>query len=131
MSLLETKNKKFNLPFIFIAGVIFIIGLSYFAHYLENFESNAIDLEQPKNTENTVESTSISVQLGKNEKVYIDSLLIPKEDLEKEIKIKLDGQANPTILLQVDENVPIEKMAHIMEFASENHYKIILEARSQ
>ena len=131
MGLLETKNKKFNLPFIFIAGVVFIIGLSYFAHYLENFESNAIDLKQPKVAESDVETTSISVRLGKNETVYIDSLLISQENLEKEIKIKLDGQANPTILLKVDENVPIEKMVHIMEFASENHYKIILEARSQ
>lgn len=131
MSLLETKNKKFNLPFIFIGGVIFIVGLAYFANYLENFEQNAIDLELPKVEEGEVNTTSISVRLSKEGVVYLDSLLIEAKELKEKINIQLDGQPNPTILLYADEGVSINKVVEIMDFANENQYKVILGVRQK
>lgn len=131
MSLLETKNKKFNLPFIFIGGVIFIVGLAYFASYLENFEQNTLDLKLPEVIESETNSTSISVRFAKEEIVYLDSLPIEIIELKEKIKIQLDGQPNPTILLYADEGVNINKVVDIMEFANENQYKVILGARQK
>lgn len=131
MSLLETKNKKFNLPFIFIGGVIFIVGLAYFANYLENFEQNALDLKLPEVIESETSDTSISVRFAKEEIVYLDSLPIEIIRLKEKIKIQLDGQPNPTILLYADEGVDVNKVVDIMEFANENQYKVILGARQK
>lgn len=126
MSLLETRNKKFNIPFVFIAGVIFLLGLAYFANYLENMSKEAINLELPEKGGSEANVTSISVRLTKEEKIYIDSLLTKATELEKQIKLRLDGKPNPTILLQVDKKVSIDKAAELMEFAEKNNYKIIL-----
>ncbi|WP_053002570.1 ExbD/TolR family protein [Kordia jejudonensis] len=131
MSLLETRNKKFNVPFIFIAGVIFLFGLAYFANYIENLGKDAIDLELPKTTESETNSTSITVRLAKGEITYLDSTQINSVELKENIKIKLDGQPNPTILLHADEDVSIDKVVDIMEFANKNTYKVILGVRSK
>lgn len=131
MSLLETKNKKFNLPFVFIAGAIFLVGLAYFAHYLESFEENALNLELPKAQKDEVNAVSIYVRLTKEGIVYLDSMPLKAIEIKEKLKLKLDGQANPTIILQLAEDVPVQKAVNIMEFANENHYKVILKIRSQ
>jgi biopolymer transport protein ExbD len=129
MSLLETNNKKFNLPFVFIAGVIFLIGLAYFAKYIEDLSKDAIDLEVPKVDQNVANENSVTIRINKNLEVYLDSVKIDTTQLEDKLKIQFEGQANPTILLQVEEGVSVEKAVNIMDLASKNQYKVILTVR--
>jgi len=120
MSLLETRNKKFNIPFVFIAGVLFLIALTYFAKYVE-------DLSAESKVSGTVKSEkSVSIRFSKNKEIYLDSSLVKEEELEGKLKIQFDGYANPTILLHVEDSVPVNETVTIMEIASKNQYKIIL-----
>jgi len=43
----------------------------------------------------------------------------------------LQGQENPTILLRVEETVPIEKAVLVMDIANRNKFKVILAVRPQ
>ncbi len=131
MSLLQTKNKKFNLPFVFIAGVIFLIVLAYFANYIENLGKDTIDLELPKTVESDAGTPSVSVRLAKDKIIYLDSVQVESTELKEKLKIKLDGQQNPTIIVHADEGVPIGKVVDIMDFASKHQYKVILAVRSK
>ena len=49
--------------------------------------------------------------------------------METELKEALSGVENPTIILRVEESVPIEKAVSIMDIANQNQYKLILAVR--
>ncbi|MGH1383367.1 ExbD/TolR family protein [Kordia sp.] len=124
MSLLETRNKKFNLPFVFIAGVIFLVGLAYFANYLENLSQEATNAEvrQEKGEKN------IKIRVEENLDIFLDGTKIDINQLEETLKVQFEGCANPVMELEVQKNVSLEKVASIMEIATKNKYKLILKA---
>jgi len=49
--------------------------------------------------------------------------------MESTLQAKLQNEENPTIILRVEESVPIEKAVRVMDIANRNHYKIILAVR--
>ncbi|PTX60874.1 biopolymer transport protein ExbD [Kordia periserrulae] len=123
MSLLETRNKKFNLPVVFIVGVIFLIGLAFFANYIENISPSEAVTEVEK-------EKIIHITVDKNATIFLDGTKIDTIQLEKELKIQFDGHANPVIQLETQQKVSSEKIIKIMGIATKNNYKIILEAVS-
>ncbi|EDP97676.1 biopolymer transporter ExbD [Kordia algicida OT-1] len=130
MSLLETRNKKFNIPFVFIAGVIFLVALAYFAKYLESYNATGLrNLELPEVSETNVEVKSVSVRLAKNAVIYLDSQEINNGELEEILKKEFEGHANPVIQLQAEEGVSIDKVVKVMDIANKNQYKVILKAQ--
>ncbi|KAB8154029.1 hypothetical protein EZY14_006210 [Kordia sp. TARA_039_SRF] len=123
MSLLETRNKKFNLPLVFIIGVIFLVGLAFFANYIENLS--------PSETVTKAEKEKIiRITVDKNAMIFLDGTKIDTIQLEKVLKIQFDGHANPVIQLETQQKVSSEKIIKIMDIATKNNYKIILEAVS-
>ena len=120
MSLLETRNKKFNIPFVFIAGVLFLIAVTYFANYVEGLSTES------KVSETVKSEKSVSIRFAKNKEIYLDSSLVKVEELEGKLKMQFDGYANPTILLRLEDSVSVNETVTIMEIANKNKYKIIL-----
>ncbi|QHI36684.1 hypothetical protein IMCC3317_20490 [Kordia antarctica] len=131
MGLLETNNRKFNLPLVFIIGVIFLIALAYFANYLENIPKNALDLELPKAVDAESDEKSVTIYIAENLEIHIDSIQVIEADVEEELKILFEGNESPTIILKVAEGVPIEKAVNILDIANNNRYKIILNVQTQ
>ena len=125
MSLLETRNKKFNIPFVFIAGVIFLIGLAYFANYLENLSQ--------KTSDDSVEKAEkiIKISVDENLTIFIDGTKIDDNQLEEVLKIQFDGHANPVVQLETKVKLTSQKLTKIMDIATKNNYKIILETDSK
>ncbi|WP_430411918.1 biopolymer transporter ExbD [Kordia sp.] len=111
------------MPFVFIAGVLFLIALTYFAKYIEDLSAETNDSETVKSEK------TVSIRFTKNKNIYLDSLQIEVTALEEKLKIQFDGYANPTILLQVEKGVPVSETVTIMEIASKNEYKVILGVR--
>jgi biopolymer transport protein ExbD len=123
MNLLETRNKKFNLPVVFIIGVIFLVGLAFFANYIENLS--------PSETVTKAEKEKIiRITVDKNAMIFLDGTKIDTIQLEKALKKQFDGYANPVIQLETQQKVSSEKIIKIMDIATKNNYKIILEAVS-
>lgn len=123
MNLLETRNKKFNLPLVFIIGVIFLVGLAFFANYIENLSLSETVTEVQK-------EKIIRITVDKNATIFLDGTKIDTIQLEKALKIQFDGHANPVIQLETQQKVSSEKIIKIMDIATKNNYKIILEAVS-
>jgi len=124
MSLLETRNKKFNVPVVFILGAVFLVGLAFFANYLENLSQKTTDVEVKEAKSEKI----IKIRVEENLAILLDGTKIDSTQLEETLKLQFDGYANPVIQLEVSENVSLKKTKSIMEIATKNNYKIILEA---
>ncbi|MEM6718032.1 MAG: biopolymer transporter ExbD [Bacteroidota bacterium] len=90
---------------------------------------NALDLLLPKAKGKSTNTQNVSVSIKKNLQVYIDSDRVREGQIESKLRTKLAGQDKPTIILRVEEGVPIEKAVNIMDIANQNKYKIILAVR--
>jgi len=120
MSLLQTNNKKFNIPFVFIAGVLFLVVLAYFAAYIETLSADV----------KSIEKTTISVRINKNQEVYIDDKKVSVEEIISMLKSKSEGSENTVIQLQ-SEDVSSQRTLEIMEIARNNDFTVVLEVSSK
>jgi biopolymer transport protein ExbD len=92
---------------------------------------NALDLLLPKAKGKSTNVQNVSVSIKKNLEIYIDANRVREGQIEAQLKAKLAGQDEPTIILRAEEGVPIEKAVNIMDIANKNKYKIILAVRPQ
>lgn len=92
---------------------------------------NALDLLLPKAKGKSTNKQNVTINVKKDLTFYIDSQLVTPETLEAQMIKKMEGQENPTILLRVEETVPIENAVKIMDIANKNKYKVILAVRPE
>lgn len=90
---------------------------------------NALDLLLPKAKGKSTNTQNVSVSIDKNLNFFVDKKQINVENLESELKTALNGVENPTIILRVEESVPIENAVTVMDVANQNRYKVILAVR--
>ena len=90
---------------------------------------NALDLLLPKAKGKSTNTQNVSVSIDKNLNFFVDTKQINAENLESELKTALNGVENPTIILRVEESVPIENAVTVMDVANQNQYKVILAVR--
>lgn len=90
---------------------------------------NALDLLLPKAKGKSTNTQNVSVSINKDLHFFIDKKPIAIENLEQELKIALQGVEKPTIILRVEESVPIENAVTVMDIANQNQYKVILAVR--
>ncbi|WP_430411917.1 ExbD/TolR family protein [Kordia sp.] len=90
---------------------------------------NALDLLLPKAKGKSTNTQNVAVSIKKNLEVYIDSDRVRAGEIEAKLKVKLRGQEEPTVILRVEEGVPIENAVNVMDIANRNKYKIILAVR--
>lgn len=90
---------------------------------------NALDLLLPKAKGKSTNTQNVSVSINKDLHFFVDKKPIAIENLEQELKIALQGVEKPTIILRVEESVPIENAVTVMDIANQNQYKVILAVR--
>lgn len=90
---------------------------------------NALDLLLPKAKGKSTNTQNVSVSINKDLNYFIDKKLTSIESLEQELRVALQGVEKPTIILRVEESVPIEKAVAVMDIANQNQYKVILAVR--
>ncbi|MDO5608511.1 MAG: biopolymer transporter ExbD [Capnocytophaga sp.] len=90
---------------------------------------NALDLLLPRAKGKSTNTQNISVSINKNLNYFIDKKQIQPENLEQELRASLQGVETPTIILRVEESVPIENAVTVMDIANQNQYKLILAVR--
>lgn len=127
MSLLETNNRKFKLPFVFIAGVLFLILLTYFAKYLENMSKETTSIE---NTVTQVDEAAVFVRIDESENIYIDDENVAMENVATALNLKLETFESPVIKL-FTLNISSVNAVRIMEIARNSKYTVVLEVSSK
>ncbi|GIZ15929.1 ExbD/TolR family protein [Capnocytophaga catalasegens] len=92
---------------------------------------NALDLLLPKAKGKSTNTQNVSVSINKNLKYFIDKKEIDPTDIESELHQVLQSKnvETPTIILRVEESVPIENAVTVMDIANRNQYKLILAVR--
>ncbi len=90
---------------------------------------NALDLLLPKARGKSTNTQNVSVSINKDLNFFIDKRQIAPNNLETELKTALNGVENPTIILRVEQSVPIENAVSVMDIANQNQYKLILAVR--
>jgi exbD/tolR family biopolymer transport protein len=69
------------------------------------------------------------VSINKDLQYFVNNKPVATSDMESELKSALSGVENPTIILRVEESVPIENAVLVMDIANQNQYKLILAVR--
>lgn len=90
---------------------------------------NALDLLLPKAKGKSTNTQNVSVSINKKFEFFIDQSKVDETSIESALQAKLQHEENPTIILRVEESVPIEKAVSVMDIANRNRYKIILAVR--
>ena len=122
MSLLKTNNTKFNVPYIFIVGVFFLVFLVFFARYIEGYgETSDNDFV----TENAV----ISVKIVDEKTIYLE-----------DVEIGLRGLTEKFVNLKEDQSIKVQIQTYdftsivtleIIKMLQKKNYQVALEAVSK
>lgn len=113
-----------------MTDVVFLL-LIFFMLTSPVITPEALDLILPKAKGKTTNKQTLSVSITKDLQVYINSDRVSNSSLEGELKKRLAGKENPTIILRAEEGVPIEKAVHVMDIANRNSYKIVLAVKPE
>ncbi|WP_269241876.1 ExbD/TolR family protein [Flavobacterium limnophilum] len=109
-----------------MTDIVFLLLIFFMIASTTIVSNNALDLVLPKSSGKSEEVKNVSVSVNKNLEYFIDKDQFAENTLEEKLKTMLANQADPTILLHVEEGVPIEKAVTVMDIAYRNKFKIVL-----
>lgn len=90
---------------------------------------NALDLLLPKAKGKSTNTQNVSVSINRNLQYFVNKKEVDQNNIESELRQALSGVENPTVILRVEESVPIENAVSVMDVANKNQYKLILAVR--
>ena len=123
------KNRNKVSPDFSMSSMTDIVFLLLIFFMLTASTPNALDLLLPKAKGKSTNTQNVSISIKKNEKYYVDNKQIDVAQIENTMRSLLRDKENPTILLRVEETVPIEKAVLVMDIANRNKFKVILAVR--
>lgn len=92
---------------------------------------NALDLLLPKARGKSTNKQDVSVSINKKLEFFVNSKKIDPSQIEAALAGEVAQLEKPTVILRVEEGVPIEKAVQVMDIANRNNYKLILAVRPQ
>lgn len=109
-----------------MTDIVFLLLIFFMIASTTITSNNALDLVLPKSSGKSDEVKNVAVSVNKNLEYFIDKDKFAENTLEEKLKSMLANQADPTILLHVEEGVPIERAVSVMDIAYRNKFKIVL-----
>ena len=128
---LRSKNKvsaNFNMSS--MTDIVFLL-LIFFMLTSTLVSPNALKLLLPSSKAKTLEKQTISISITKNIAFYINENEVSENTIEQELKLLLNNEQEPAIILHADKTVAIEHVVKIMDIAYRNKYKIVLATTSK
>lgn len=123
------KNRNKVSPDFSMSSMTDIVFLLLIFFMLTASTPNALDLLLPKAKGKSTNTQNVAISIKKNENYYVDNKQVDEADIESQMRSLLKGKDNPTVLLRVEESVPIEKAVLVMDIANRNKFKVILAVR--
>lgn len=87
---------------------------------------NALNLVLPSSQSKTTVNQPLSVSISADLKYYIGKQQVRPENLRPLLTEQLKNQPDPTIVLNAEKSVPIEKVVAIMDIANDLKVKMVL-----
>jgi len=128
---LRSRNKvsaNFNMSS--MTDIVFLL-LIFFMLTSTLVSPNALKLLLPSSKAKTLEKQTISISITKDISFYINENEVSKNTIEQELKLLLNKEQEPAIILHADKTVAIEHVVKIMDIAYRNKYKIVLATTSK
>ena len=128
---LRSRNKvsaNFNMSS--MTDIVFLL-LIFFMLTSTLVSPNALKLLLPSSKAKTLEKQTISISITKDIAFYINENEVPENTIEKKLKLLLNKEQEPAIILHADKTVAIEHVVKIMDIAYRNKYKIVLATTSK
>ena len=126
---MKFKNRNKVSPEFSMSSMTDIVFLLLIFFMLTASTPNALDLILPKARGKSTNTQHIAVSIKKNENYYVNNKQVSEGKIEAELRQLLADRENPTVLLRVEETVPIEKAVLVMDVANRNKFKVILAVR--
>jgi len=92
---------------------------------------SVIKLTLPKAQHNqTVRKTEISVSITKDLKYYVNNKEVDLPGLEKELTVEIQKVKEATIVIRVDNSIPVQDLVNVMQIGNKLKIKMILATKS-
>ena len=123
---LRSRNKvspDFNMSS--MTDIVFLL-LIFFMLTSTLVSPNALKLHLPNSKAKTLEKQTISVSITKEIDFFVNEDKVIENNLENQLKLLLENDMEPAIILHTDKSVDIEHVVKVMDIAYRNKYKIVL-----
>jgi biopolymer transport protein ExbD len=123
---LRSRNKvtpNFNMSS--MTDIVFLL-LIFFMLTSTLVSPNALKLLLPSSKAKTLEKQTISISITKDIQFYINENPVLENTIEQELKLIINNEQEPAIILHTDKSVAIEHVVKVMDIAYSNKYKIVL-----
>lgn len=123
---LRSRNKvsaNFNMSS--MTDIVFLL-LIFFMLTSTLVSPNALKLLLPSSKAKTLEKQTISISITKDIDFYINEQKVTAASIEQELKLLINNEVEPAIILHTDKTVAIEHVVTVMDIAYRNKYKIVL-----
>jgi biopolymer transport protein ExbD len=123
---LRSRNKvtpNFNMSS--MTDIVFLL-LIFFMLTSTLVSPNALKLLLPSSKAKTLEKQTISISITKDIQFYINENPVSENTIEQELKLIINNEHEPAIILHTDKSVAIEHVVKVMDIAYRNKYKIVL-----
>tara|TARA_B100000902_G_scaffold400054_1_gene475271 strand:+ start:11662 stop:12054 length:393 start_codon:yes stop_codon:yes gene_type:complete len=123
---LRNRNKvspNFNMSS--MTDIVFLL-LIFFMLTSTLVSPNALKLLLPNSKAKTLEKQTISVSITRDINFFINDKDVELDNLENKLRLILDNETEPAIILHTDKSVAIEHVVKVMDIAYRNKYKIVL-----
>lgn len=88
---------------------------------------NVIKLQLPKATSNTKARQTVVVSINEKGDFYVGTNRVPYERLQSTLSPALANEnLEPTIVINAEKSVPVEKIVNVMEIANKLGAKVVL-----
>lgn len=127
---LKSRNKisaNFNMSS--MTDIVFLL-LIFFMLTSTLVSPNALKLLLPTSKAKTLEKQTISVSITKDIEYFINENSVSLNSLEQELRLLVNNEKEPGIILHTDKTVAIEHVVKVMDIAYRNKYKIVLATKS-
>lgn len=123
---LQTSNKRNpNFSMSSLTDIIFLL-LIFFMLTSTFVIPNALNLTLPSGKGKVVTKQTISVSITRNLDYYVGNKQIGINSLSEELAKSLEGQTDPTVVLNAEKTVPIDNVVQVMSLAQKMGVKMIL-----
>ena len=123
---LRSRNKvsaNFNMSS--MTDIVFLL-LIFFMLTSTLVSPNALKLLLPNSKAKTLEKQTISISITKDVEFYINENPVTQNTIEQELKLLINNEQEPAIILHTDKAVAIEHVVKVMDNAYPNKNKIVL-----
>jgi len=125
MALKPSNKRDPNFSMSSLTDIIFLL-LIFFMLTSTFVTPNALNLTLPSSNSKSTAKPKVSVSITKGMEYYVNSERVTFDNLEQKLGEMLKGEEDPTVFLNAEKSVSIEKVVEIMNIANSMKIKMVL-----